>query len=315
MADQSVTNVVPATHSLGTLIDKLNAVITLVQTVVVTTSANSIGAATTGNVRVLGLISANQMHVGGNSSSGGLAGGTNGTPATLYINSNVVITGQANITGDVAVSGNVTIGNLVISGTSSIGTLNELNIGNSTVNVVSNSSLLQVRNPTSIANLAADSLLIGTSQINTSVGMESFKNFITESAELGRKIKSATQDDNESYKLLDSHPEKPDTWLSGGCLMLAHALHKHLPGSKMVDVHNKETDHTEHVVVQHGKHLYDADGATPIHKFIPGFKKNEGIKAELELTDHDPERAKRSNLPNDPKIVDQIHRHLKKHVS
>ena len=97
--------------------------------------------------------------------------------------------------------------------------------------------------------------------------------------------------------------------------MLAHALHKHLPGSKMVDIHNKETGHTEHVAVQHGKHIYDANGATPIHQFVPGFKHNERINAELELTDHDPKRAERSGLIHDPEIENKLHKHLQKHVN
>lgn len=133
---------------------------------------------------------------------------------------------------------------------------------------------------------------------------------------LGRKIKAATTGDNDSYKILDSHPHtKGSTWQAGGCGVLAHALHKHLPGSKLVDVHNKKTGHTEHVAVHHGDHIYDADGATPAKHFIKKFAKRE-MKShqDLELTPHDSARAKKSDISTHPGLIDKTHKHLTSHI-
>jgi hypothetical protein len=152
--------------------------------------------------------------------------------------------------------------------------------------------------------------------------MQTFLQFVAESryvyrggeAALGRKIKAATGD-NDSYKILDSHPHtKGSTWQAGGCGVLAHALHKRMPGSKLVDVHNKKTGHTEHVAVHHGDHIYDANGATPVKHYLKKFAKRE-MKShhDLELTPHDPARAAKSEISTHPALVDKTHKHLQKH--
>jgi hypothetical protein len=138
----------------------------------------------------------------------------------------------------------------------------------------------------------------------------------TEEQTLGRKIKAATTGSNDSYKILDSHPHtKGSTWQAGGCGVLAHALHKHMPGSKMVDVHNKKTGHTEHVAVQHGDHIYDADGATPTKHYLKKFGKRE-MKShhDLELTDHNPARAAKSEISTHPSLINKTYKHLQKHL-
>ena len=131
---------------------------------------------------------------------------------------------------------------------------------------------------------------------------------------LGRKLKASTTGDNDSYKILDSHPHtKGSTWQAGGCGVLAHALHKRMPGSKLVDVHNKKTGHTEHVAVHHGDHVYDADGATPAKHYLKNFAKRE-MKShhDLELTPHDPARTKKSEISTHPGLVDKTYKHLEK---
>lgn len=143
--------------------------------------------------------------------------------------------------------------------------------------------------------------------------MKSFSEFIIEETpDLGRKVKRAMSS-NHAYSILDSHHEtKGSTWSAGGCGVLAHALHKHLPGSKLVDVHNKRTGHTEHMAVQHGDHVYDADGATHVKRFLQRFSKREmKPHSDLELTSHDPARAKRSGISTHPSLVDKTHEHLK----
>ena len=150
--------------------------------------------------------------------------------------------------------------------------------------------------------------------------MISFSQFVIEehdSVTLGRKIKAATTGDNDSYKILDSHPHtKGSTWQAGGCGVLAHALHKHLPGSKLIDVHNKKTGHTEHVAVQHGEHVYDANGATPEKHYLKRFAKRE-MKShhDLEMTPHDPARTAKSEISTHSGLVDKTYKHLKPHIA
>ena len=144
--------------------------------------------------------------------------------------------------------------------------------------------------------------------------MLTFAQFLSEATSLGRSIKTAMSS-NAAYAILDSHPETDgSTWQAGGCGVLAHALHKHLPNSKLVDVHNTDTGKTEHVAVHHGNHVYDADGATPAKTFIAKYKRREGIKHNLELTPHDAKRTAKSEIPTHASLIDKAHQHLAPHV-
>jgi hypothetical protein len=130
--------------------------------------------------------------------------------------------------------------------------------------------------------------------------------------DLGTHIKKRMAS-NKAYSILDSHPEtQGSTWYTGGSGVLAHAIHKSLPGSKLVDVHNKNTGHTEHMAVHHKGHIYDANGATPAHKFIAAYKKRESPLRHhnLELTDHNPGRAKKSEIPMPKEVIDKTVKHL-----
>lgn len=136
---------------------------------------------------------------------------------------------------------------------------------------------------------------------------------LNEDAELGKKIKKAMSS-KAAYQILDGHHETSgSTWQAGGCGVMAHGLHPHLKGSKLVDVHNKTTGNTEHVAVHHGDHVYDANGATPHKDFIKKFRKREMIPAhhDLELTDHNPARAHKSGIVTHPATSDAVHKHLK----
>jgi hypothetical protein len=142
--------------------------------------------------------------------------------------------------------------------------------------------------------------------------MLSFTQFILEDVALGKHIKKHANS-NGAYKILDSHDStKGSTPHAGGCGIVAHAIHKHLPGSKLVDVHNKKTGHTEHVAVQHGEHIYDANGATPAKHFLKKWSKQEG-KHDVELTPHDPARAKKSDISTHAGTIDKMHSHIFNH--
>lgn len=93
-------------------------------------------------------------------------------------NSKLTVGGTANITGNTAFGNNVTIaGNVAVSGTANaiafraganvvVNTTTTF-LGNSTVNSIQTSSLLQVSNGASIANLTAADLRIGSSTVNS----------------------------------------------------------------------------------------------------------------------------------------------------
>lgn len=136
-------------------------------------------------------------------------------------------------------------------------------------------------------------------------------NDISESVDSAKLRKAANH--NDAYHILDSHHgTKGGTPAAGGCGVFAHALHKHLPGSKLVDIHNKNTGHTEHVGVHHGDHVYDAYGAHPAKHFVSRFQKREGVHGDLEMTDHHPERTAKSDISTHPGTVAKMHSHLGK---
>jgi hypothetical protein len=144
--------------------------------------------------------------------------------------------------------------------------------------------------------------------------MLSFTQYLLEEHDpiaLGKHIKKAANN-NGAYKILDSHSStKGGTPHAGGCGVIAHAIHKHLPGSKLVDVHNKATGHTEHVAVHHGDHIYDANGATPVKHFLKKWSKQETKPHhDLELTPHNSERAKKSDISIHSATVAKMHSHL-----
>lgn len=128
------------------------------------------------------------------------------------------------------------------------------------------------------------------------------------------KLKKA-MNHNDAYHILDSHEgTRGGTPAAGGCGVLAHALHKHLKGSKLVDIHNKTTGGTEHVGVHHGDHVYDAYGAHPVKHFVSRFQKREGVRGELEMTPHDPKRTANSEISTHPGTVAKMHAHLQKYL-
>ena len=129
-----------------------------------------------------------------------------------------------------------------------------------------------------------------------------------------KKLKKAANH-NDAYHILDSHEgTKGGTPAAGGCGVLAHALHKHLPGSKLVDIHNKTTGNTEHVGVHHGDHVYDAYGAHPAKHFVSRFQKREGVHGDLEMTDHHPKRTANSGISTHAGTAAKLHAHLQKHL-
>lgn len=129
--------------------------------------------------------------------------------------------------------------------------------------------------------------------------------------EFGNHVKKTMASD-AAYELLDSHPSVAgSTWNAGGCGILAHAIHRHIPGSKLVDVHNKRTGKTEHMAVQFGGHVYDGRGKSAARNYVSTFAKRE-LKdhRDLELRNHDPSLTTKSEINIPDSLVKKTHKLL-----
>ena len=131
------------------VVAKINELLTDISTIVLTASANTIGAATTGNSTLVGIFGANSFVVG----TGGLGGGTLTVPAAFTITSNVTVNGalatfNANTTFGgltTTIGGTLTINGTALSTTVPTTFTNTVTISGNTLiaNVSSNGNLIQ----------------------------------------------------------------------------------------------------------------------------------------------------------------------------
>ena len=69
------------------------------------------------------------------------------------------------------------------------------------------------------------------------------------------------------------------------------------------------------MAVQHGDHVYDADGAAPATKYLKRWAKLENFSHhDLEFGDHNPTMPHKSGIVVHPDLVDKTYQHLKKHL-
>lgn len=138
------------TNTFGDWFTKTNQIITDMGSKVVSAEANTTGASTTGNVAIVGVLSANTLAVGTS-----LRGGTVNTPAALTISSNTTFTG----TSVTANTGSFTIGstNFIVSA----------NVTSFTGNTVTYNSDNTNFNGTNV-NFDADNITYGGSDITFS---------------------------------------------------------------------------------------------------------------------------------------------------
>jgi hypothetical protein len=166
----TVTPITRATDKFGDWITRTNTVIDALNTIVVTTAANTKGANTSGNGFVVGIFGSNTLV------AASLQGGNIGNPATLNVVTNLVSNAIVSVGNTTANVWSNSIYFTVVNSTaqlnlSSIGvtvgqtTLNAtvLFIGNSTVNVVSNNTVLKLSGNLQINSSA---LQIGNSTVN-----------------------------------------------------------------------------------------------------------------------------------------------------
>lgn len=131
---------------------------------VITTAANSAGELTNGNSFVNGVFCANVLIA-----NVSLSGGTLGTPANLLIISNVDVTGLTITIGNSSV--NTVINSSSVTTANIFGTVDlpPFFFGNSTVNALANSIILEYNTPTSTLSINDSILSIGNSSVNVVV--------------------------------------------------------------------------------------------------------------------------------------------------
>lgn len=119
-------------------------------------------------------------------------------------------------------------------------------------------------------------------------------------ADLGKRLKAALATD-EAYKLLDTHTEGADTWLAGGCALLARALSGLGLGHLVVlegaqQLHGKlGPKQVQHWLVQaHGIYL-DGDGASTKDALVKRWHKHESMR-EIALRRPTPDDFKHSTF-------------------
>lgn len=134
MASNAVSNVEVNVDTWSALYDKLNGVISLINTEVLTSSQNSVGALTSGNVNIAGFLQTLTHAVSGNSSTQGLRGGTLDTPNTLFIHSNVAISTNGLAVGSA----------LVVNNTVHVISANQVNVNSNAVLITLDSTLLSL---------------------------------------------------------------------------------------------------------------------------------------------------------------------------
>ena len=159
MARQVLT-VNTATDTFQIFVDKTNEVIEIVNTYVITAN-NGTPDVTSGNAFVNGYFGSNNLLVQT------VSGGDFTASGNLVITTNVSVNSTSSITVGNSIVNSTTFyieSNTIFSVNSSI-----LSIGNSSVNVSTNSTLLRFANSSSSANISLTSFAIGTSVVNGSV--------------------------------------------------------------------------------------------------------------------------------------------------
>lgn len=82
---------------------------------------------------------------------------------------------------------------------------------------------------------------------------------------------------SDAYCILDSDKNLGgSTWNSGGCYLLARALHQVLPNSDIVALYDYD-DVMQHVLVYYNGMFYDADGASTERELLKRWEEEEYI--------------------------------------
>lgn len=161
---KTLTSVNTASDTWQIFINRVNEVIALLGTEAVTANTNANGAATTGNAYLTGIFGANVLVA-----TTGLRGGNVQASDVLSIVSNANFSAVVNVATSILV-GNSTVNLIANSSTLKVGAnatmgATGLNVGNTTVNAVVNSSSFVTGN----SNLNGSGLAVGNTTVNTQI--------------------------------------------------------------------------------------------------------------------------------------------------
>lgn len=156
------------------LIDRVNELITTVNTVVVTANASVSGSVTVGNAYIIGTLSSDIL-----TANGTLRGGNVSTSNTLYITSNVFVNSSSFFVSNATSNVTITPDSVVVANTTKSLILTPLSfsIGNSTVNTFSNATNIITNDiDVVIANVTSGTVEVLTSNtvaVSTSIAVGS----------------------------------------------------------------------------------------------------------------------------------------------
>ena len=112
----------------------------------------------------------------------------------------------------------------------------------------------------------------------------------------------------ENVALLDHHEH--GTWVCGGCLMLARAVSRMVPGARIASL-TSDGKHIGHAVVRVGDWVLDGDGASTPKEFEKRWRDLEGVQGKIGLEDVPPEHAWDSAIPDDPASTETLYQNLR----
>lgn len=95
---------------------------------------------------------------------------------------------------------------------------------------------------------------------------------------------------------MDKAIDGADTWVTGGCLLLANALKILMPEGKVVvaigTTKARKEESPEHAVFLYQNHIIDGDGVSTWKKFKSFWEKTEGVSiTRLETLDYQKHHA------------------------
>lgn len=148
------------------------------------------------------------------------------------------------------------------------------------------------------------------------------KYVLAETPVLLSKLKKALKTE-EAYSILD-HIEGADTWVAGGCYLLAKTLMQLVPNAKLVVLMGLTKEQAQqltearpnHVLVKVGNYLVDGDGMSSEASLFKRWIKYEGLIGKCWIEPFNPNKHKAdyislANTPSFKKAQLELYAYLK----
>jgi len=112
-----------------------------------------------------------------------------------------------------------------------------------------------------------------------------------------------------AYRVLERAEVREGTWTSGGCGILAEAIHALLPDSRLWDLH--DASGAQHVVVETpAGDFIDGDGVSARATLRRRWIQVEGLRPPLRLVPHDRAHCQAKGIPCAPADIARVRRFL-----